>query len=272
MLIATLAFTLMQIIIKDLTAINVPQIVFFRSGVTSLLCISFLRSKGIPLIGTNQKYLALRAIFGITSMTLFFITLRTIPLGASISIKYLSPVFAAIFATLFLKEKIKSLQWIFIALAMVGVLLLKGFDSRIDNLSLGLGAVGALFGGLVYVTIGKIGKSEHPLVIINYFMFSAAVLSGLVMIFSWHNPTPIEWVKLLVLGSLGFVGQLNMTRSFQMEDVSNVAPVKYMEIIYSLLIGFFWFGEVYSWLSLAGILMILVGMLLNLLVKAGRLG
>jgi len=46
-------------------------------------------------------------------MTSFFYTVQLMPFGASVSLKYLSPVFAAIFAIFLLKEKIKHLQWLF---------------------------------------------------------------------------------------------------------------------------------------------------------------
>ena len=103
-------------------------------------------------------------------MTLFFITVQRMPFGASVSLKYLSPIFTAIFAVLLLKEKVEPIQWLFFATALGGVFLLKGFDTRIDFISLILGIIGAIFGGLVYVVIRKIGTTEHPLVIVNYFM------------------------------------------------------------------------------------------------------
>ena len=58
-----------------------------------------------------------------------------------------------------------------------------------------------------------------------------------------------------------------MTKAFQLEAASRVAPVKYMGLIYSLIIGLFWFGESYSLLSFVGILLIVGSMLMNLLVK-----
>lgn len=267
MLVATLGFTLMQVFIKELGHFHVFEIVFFRSAVTALFCIVYLRRKGVSLIGNQQKWLVLRAICGIISMTLFFVTIQRIPLGASVSLKYLSPIFAAIFAVLFINEKIKPVQWIYFLCALLGVFLLKGFDTRIDTLSLIMGVVGAIFVGLVFVLIRRIGDSEHSMVIVNYFMFSAAVLSGIAMVPFWQNPAGHEWLLLIGMGVAGYFGQVYMTKAFQLEAASRVAPVKYMGLVYSLIIGLFWFGESYTLLSLVGILLIVGSMFMNLLVK-----
>lgn len=267
MLIATLGFTGMQALVKELSDFHVFEIVFFRSGVTALLCMFYLRRKQVSLIGNRQKFLVLRAICGVISMTLFFVTVQRMPLGASVSLKYLSPIFTAVFAVLFLKEKIKPIQGLFFLIALFGVYLLKGFDTRIDTVGLVLGVTGAIFGGLVYVIIRNIGEREHPMVIVNYFMFSAAVLAGVAMIPYWETPTIYECMILILLGIFGYVGQIFMTKSFQVESASKVAQIKYMELVYSLLIGLFWFGERYAMLSFIGILLILLSMVLNVAVK-----
>ena len=264
MLLATLGFTTMQIFVKELAGFHISQIVFFRSAITALFCIVLLRRQRVSLLGNRRKLLIIRAICGTTSMVLFFLTIQRMPLGASVSLRYLSPVFTAIFAVLLLKEKVKPIQWVFFLIALLGVFLLKGFDIRIDNLSLIMGVAGALFAGIVYVIIRNLGTAEHPLVIVNYFMFFASVLAGIVMIFYWQSPTLIEWLMLLSMGIFGYLGQLYMTKSFQIEAASRVAPVKYMELVYSLIVGFFWFGESYTFLAFLGILMILGSMLLNL--------
>lgn len=263
MLLATIGFTGMQAFVKELSNFHVFEVVFFRSGVTALFCMFYLRRHKVRLIGKSQSLLLLRAIFGIISMTLFFITIQRMPLGASVSLKYLSPIFAAFFAVLFIKEKVIPIQWLCFLVALIGVYLLKGFDPRIDTLNLILGITGALFLGLVFVIIRKIGTAEHPMVIVNYFMLSATVLSGIAMIPFWKNPNPYEWLLLVGMGTFGYFGQIFMTQAFQLEPASRIAPIKYMELVYSLIIGFFIFGEAYSLLSFMGILLILGSMFFN---------
>jgi len=188
MIFATICFTIMQVFVKQAAALHTFEITFFRSAITSLCCFIYLWHNRLPIIGNNQKILFLRAFLGIISMTSFFLTLQWMPFGASVSLKYLSPVFAAIAAIILLKEKIKPRQWLFFAMALTGVLLLKGFDTRINLMGLSIGLLGAVAGGLIYAIIRKIGLTEHPFVIINYFMCSAAIIMGILMLPYWFLP------------------------------------------------------------------------------------
>lgn len=258
----------MQAMIKYLPGYHVFQVVFFRSIGTSLLCMVFLLRHGISLLGNKRGLLILRAIIGLSSMSMFFATLQRIPMGASVSLKYLSPVFTAIFAVIILKERVRWINWGFFVLALIGVLMLKGFDTQVGTLDLFLGVGGAMFAGLVYVIIRRIGNSEHPMVIVNYFMGLATILSGIAMIPFWKTPQGYEWLLLSGIGVLGYYAQVFLTKSLQVEQASKVAPVIYMELVYSLLVGFFWFEESYTPLAFGGIMLILLSMLLNVLFKA----
>lgn len=267
MIFATISFTIMQVFVKQLGNFHTFQITFFRSAVTSICCFIYLWKHQLPVIGNQQKILFIRAFLGIVSMTSFFFTLQWMPFGASVTLKYLSPIFAAIFAIFLLKEKIKPIQWLFFVMALSGVLLLKGFDTRINLMGLSIGILGAVAGGLIYPIIRKIGTSEHPMVIINYFMFTASVVMSLLMIPFWKSPTLIECSYLMLLGISGYYAQVFMTKAFQLEAVNIIAPMKYLEVIYALLIGFLWFGESYELISFLGILLIFLGMFLNLTFK-----
>ena len=267
MLIATIFFTVMQSFVKQLGDLHTFEITFFRSAITSICCFTYLGFYRLPIIGKNQKILVLRAILGIISMTSFFFTLQWMPFGAAVSLKYLSPVFAAIVALFLLKEKIKPIQWLFLSMALMGVLLLKGFDTRINLEGLTIGVLGAAAGGLIYPLIRKIGKTEHPMVIINYFMFIATLVMAGLMIPFWQTPTTLEWLLLVGIGLSGFFAQVFMTKAFQVGMVSQIAPLKYLEVVYALLIGAIWYDEQYAFLSFLGISLIIFGMLLNLRVK-----
>lgn len=267
MLLATFCFTIMQVFVKQLATLHTFQITFFRSAITSICCFLYLWKQQLPFIGNHQKILFLRAFLGIVSMTSFFFTIQWMPFGASVTLKYLSPIFAAFFAIFLLKETVKPLQWLFFGMALTGVLLLKGFDTRIPLTALSIGILGAVAGGLIYPLIRKIGNTEHPMVIINYFMFTASLVTGLLMLPFWKSPSLIEWIHLFFLGISGYFAQVFMTKAFQIEVVNIIAPMKYLEVIYALLIGFLWFGESYELISFFGILLIILGMFLNLRFK-----
>tara|TARA_R110002049_G_scaffold87533_1_gene221876 strand:+ start:22010 stop:22828 length:819 start_codon:yes stop_codon:yes gene_type:complete len=267
MLVSTLAFACMNASVKYLTNISAYQIVFFRSVSSLAFTFGFLFKNNIPILGNNKKLLILRGLVGVTSMTLFFMSTKYLPIGTAVSLRYLAPIFAAIFAVYFLKDKIKHLQWLFFIIAFMGVLVLKGLDTQLNTYGLLLILTSAIFSGLVYVVISKIGKSEHPVVIVNYFMVISTMVGGVLSINNWINPIGVQWLFLFSLGVFGYFGQVYMTKAFQMARTSQVAPLKYVEVIFTVLFGLFVFGEIYTLWSLLGIAMIVCALVMNGLYK-----
>ena len=267
MLISVLAFTIMNTLIKYLQHLPAFELVFFRSIGSSIICFFLLIKKGIPILGNQRKLLLTRGLVGVTAMFLFFAVVKLIPFGSAVSLRYISPIFAGILAIFILKERITPLQWGCFFLAFIGVLLIKGVDTRISFLGLGLIILSAFFSGMVYIIIRKIGQRDHPLVVVNYFMFTATCVGGLFSIFNWQSPVGIEWGILLSMGIFGFFGQLFMTKAYQIAAIGTVAPMKYLEAVFALIVGWFWFGEGYTLLGLIGIGLIILGMLLNIYVK-----
>lgn len=270
MLISTAGFAVMTALIKHMESVHLIMIIFFRCAITAGISTNYLLSRKISLIGTHQTLLVARAIVGLTSMSLFFITIQRIPLGASMTLKYLAPFFALVMAALWLKEKILLKQWILFGFVLFGVWLLKGHDTRIDTLNLMLGLGAAFFGGAVYVIIRKIGVREHPLVIVNYFMTLGAFLSGIALFKYWSTPTLYELCVLLLIGIVGYIGQKFMTASFQKEETNVVAPLKYLELVYAYIIGYIIFSESYPIIAVIGILIIIVSFIWNYLITVQK--
>ena len=262
-----MAFACMNGIVKHLIHIDAFQIVFFRSVSSLFFTFGFLLKNNIPLLGNNKKLLVLRGLVGVTSMALFFMSTKYLPIGTAVSLRYMAPIFAAIFAVFLLKENVKLLQWFFFAMAFAGVLILKGFDSQLDGYGLFLIFLSAIFSGLVYIVISKIGKGDHPVVIVNYFMVISTSVGGILSINNWKNPVGKEWLMLFGLGIFGYFGQVFMTKAFQIAATNQVAPLKYLEVIFTVLFGVFIFSEVYTLWSLLGMALIIGGLILNALYK-----
>lgn len=265
MLLATFSLSLMQSMIKQLDELHTFEIFFFRGLITTLICLAFLRRSKVSIWGipSARKWLILRAITGIFSTCIFYFTLKWMPFGAAVSLKYLSPIFAAVFAVFLLKESLRWPQLLFFGMALGGVALLKGYDNRIETIALILSLIAAVVGGLAFLFIRKIGAQEHPLVIVIYYMGLTTISMGLLMIPFWRWPNLEELLLLFSIGLFGFIGQYLMTQAMQTEAVARIAPLKYLELVYALLIGLIWFGETYVWWSFFGIMLIMMGMILN---------
>lgn len=271
MIFSAIAFSFMNAVAKYLSDFNAYQVVFFRSIGTLFFTVPLVIKSKVPVLGNNKKLLFLRGVYGVISLTCFFQALDYLAVGTAVSLRYTSPIFAAIFALFFLKEKIKPIQWILFLIAFGGVVIIKGFDGQVNSIGLLFVILSAIFLGLIFVVIRKIGSTEHPLVIINYFMVMAFVFGGLLSIKYWQSPENLtEWLLLLSLGIFGYFGQLYMTKALQAQETTLVAPVKYLEAIFVIIIGAFWFKEIYTIWTLLGIFLIIFGLLANIYLKQKR--
>jgi len=265
-LLATLSFAVMNMLAKYLSDFHPMQVIFFRTLGTVVFVLPYMIWHRIPILGTHHRMLLLRSVVGLISLATFFMAIQRMPLGSAVSIRYLGPIFGAMLAFLFLKEKITWLQWLSFAVAFSGVIVLKGFDLRIDQTGLILVLTSAVTVGVVFVLIRYLATREHYLTIINYFMCISLFFS--IGFFSYFRmPVGMEWGAILSIGIFGLIGQVLMTRAFELELTSVLAPFKYMELVYALILGFLIFGETYSLLPFLGILLIVSGMVMNLLGK-----
>jgi drug/metabolite transporter (DMT)-like permease len=267
MVISAIAFTFLNVFVKQNFRFNVYQIVFFRSVGSLFFTIPFLLKNNISFIGNKQKILVFRALAGLASMILFFKSMTLLPVGTAVTLRYVAPIFATIFALFWLKEKMKTFQWLFLAVAFSGVLILKGFDTQVNSLGMIFALSSAAFTGIVFILLRKIGDADHPVVVVNYFMIIAAIIAGVLMIPYWKNPAGVEWLLLLSLGVFGYYGQLYMTKAFQKVETNTIAPLKYLEVIFTLLLGIVWFQENYTIWSFIGIALIIIGLTLNVFAK-----
>ncbi|MCV6628392.1 MAG: DMT family transporter [Flavobacteriaceae bacterium] len=267
MLLSTMSFAVMNIIVKYLHDFGGHQLVFFRSLGSLMISMPLLRIQSIPMWGNNIRLLVLRGLAGVTSMFLFFSSIKYIPVGTATTLRYVAPIFAAILAVLVWKEKIRPLQWLFFLMSFVGIFIIKGFDAELQLLGVFMAIVSAFFTAMVFLIIQKIGSTEHSLVIVNYFMLIATAVGGIVCLFDWKQPTAMEWVWLLVLGVFGFFGQLFMTKAFQLANASSIAPFKYIEVVFVIGIGGWLLEESYPWFTILGILFVILGLLLNIWYK-----
>lgn len=270
MVISAVAFTFLNVLVKSLHNFSVYQIVFFRSIGSLFFTLPFLLKNKISLKGNQKGLLVLRSVFGLASMMLFFFSLKYIAMGTAVSLRYIAPVFAALFAVFFLKEKIKLIQWLFFALAFSGVLVLKGLDNELQIEGVVFALISAVFAGLVYITIRKIGNQDHPVVVVNYFMIISALIGGVLSINNWINPTGIQWLTFLSLGAFGYFAQLYMTKAMQLGETNQIAPLKYLEVIFTMIIGSLWFSEDYTLWSVLGIGLIVSGLVLNIVTKQSK--
>lgn len=267
MLLATLFFSLMNVAVKLVPHIPAVEVVFFRSVVSLILSVGILKVSKVSVWGKNKKILILRGISGAMALILYYRLIQEIPLATATTILFLSPVFATILGIFFVKEEVRPIQWFFFVISFVGIVMVKGFDPRIGTIYLLMGFSSSLFSGVAFNCIRKLNTSEHPLVIIFYFPLVTLPIAGIWTYFNWVMPQGMDWIILLMVGVLTQIAQYFMTRSFQTEEISKVASLRYLGIIYALVFGYVFFDEGFNYLVYFGMGLTIFGVVLNIWFK-----
>jgi drug/metabolite transporter (DMT)-like permease len=263
MFLSTLAFFLANICVKQVSHIPAMETVFFRCTIASVFCFIGLYRAGADWKGTNHTQLVLRGVFGTTALFLFFVTLQNIPLASAMTIQYLSPIFTTVIAIFFLGESVAKLQWLFYALAFSGVLLIERSDPRISPFYLAIGIISAFCSGMAYNLVRSMKGKEHPLTVVLHFQLIGVVVGFISLFFEWKTPAGWDWFYLLLVGIFAQLGQVFLTNALQKERVASVAIINYSGLIYALLAGSIIFSEQQTAVSLAGMLLVVFGVLLS---------
>jgi drug/metabolite transporter (DMT)-like permease len=267
MLLATLLFTCMNVFVKLVPDIPAIEVIFFRSIVSLIISFGLLKAQQIPVLGKNKKLLLMRGAAGALGLIFFFNTLQNIPLASAVTLQFLTPIFTTLLGIFLVKEKVKPLQFLFFGLAFCGTVLIKGFDARVSAYYLLLGMGAAFFSGLAYNIIRRLNVTEHPLVIIFYFLMVTLPLTGYWVLSAWVQPQGAEWLYLLLIGVLTQFAQYFMTKAYQLEELSKVSSLSYISIVYALGLGYLVFDETFHTLSYLGMMLVLAGVILNVQYK-----
>jgi drug/metabolite transporter (DMT)-like permease len=255
----------------------IHELVLFRSIISFSISAFILKRRKLPIIGSNRKWLLIRGTSGMIALTLFFYTIHKLPIAISSTLQYLAPIFTLLFATIWLKEKIKWLQWICIIIALTGVFVIGMSENTSEKLNIIhslsnfnwiiIGVVSAIFSGLAYVSVVKLKTTEQPLHVVIAFPMISLPVMAIWSYFDFVLPMGIEWIYVLLLGVFTQIAQVFMTKAFMFGDVAIVSPFQYLGSIYAIFVGMFLFNEILVLSSFIGIFLILIGVLLNIVVK-----
>ena len=265
MFFATIFFMVVKIFVKMLPHIPPMEIVFFRCLISFLITYYLLKRKGHNILGTNRSLLMMRGIFGTIGLYCYFVILQEIPLATASTLIYFTPLFTSLVGVFLLREKMSTIQWILLLIAFFGIILIQGFDSRVNIFYLLIGLGGSLCAAFAYSIIRYLRDKEHSLVLMIYFPMIAFPIGGLISIFNWVQPNLIDLFLLILIGVFTQFAQYFMTKAFQSEKVSKVSIVSYSELVFVLLIGNIFFDEKFEFLVYLGMILVTFGVIFNIL-------
>ena len=271
MVLAALAFSLTAAAVKILPDdIPAEQKLLSRSFVAILvtgLLISIRRDSTFRT--KNPKLLAVRSVLGLSAMFCYFTAIVGLPLSEAVTLNHLSPFFVALFAALFLGERLVKFQVVAIITAFLGTLLVlrPGLISFTQYALLGL--LSAVLAGGAYATLRALRKFDSPQTIVFWFSLVMFVVAFPMTISRGRLPSFEEFVILGALGVGGVVGQLSVTAAYRYAPGGEVAIYNYLGVAFSMLWQVGFFEDSLSVLPTIGAIVIVGGAYLNWRSKSG---
>jgi drug/metabolite transporter (DMT)-like permease len=254
------------------------ELVLARSLVSFVISFVVVRRRKLPLWGVNKKWLVIRSVAGTLGLSIFFYTILHLPFAVAATVQYLSPIFTIILAIIFLKERVKALQWVFISTSFIGIALI-GYDGlmqksgdigEISLLWLGLGILSAGFSGIAYMAIMKLKATDAPITIVMYFPMIAIPVMSILCLWGFTMPRGIEWVFLLLIGIFTQFAQIMLTKALHSGTAATIVPFQYLGAIYTFLIGFYLFDETLSALVNIAIIIVVLSVVVNAVLRTNK--
>lgn len=253
MLLASFSFALMGGFAKVVSEVIPPlEVTFFRNifGVV-LVGISIYK---VPLKQSGGKpfLLLFRGGMGFLALLSYFYIMAYIPLGEAVTYNKTSPIFVAIFAYIFLNEKLSKSAILAIIVGFLGIVLIAnpqgGTFDKYDILGIfsGIGAA------LAYTSIRELRKYYDTRAIVMSFM-GVGTLAPLILMMvapyievdqntdwlfaQFIMPTGELWLYLVAIGLFATVSQLLMTKAYELTKAGIVGAISYSNIVFALIIG-----------------------------------
>lgn len=268
-------FSLMSLGVKTAgQRIPSQEIVLVRGILNVLITYAMLRRAGVYIWGSRPGVLLLRGLLGFAALSCFYYALVHLPLADATVLQYTNPVWTALLAGWLLGERVRPREAALVLASLLGVVLIArpsfvfGGVPRLDLLAVAVALAGSMFSASAYITIRKLGRTEHPLVIVFYFTLVTvpAAIPGVLLAAVW--PTPFEWGVLLAIGLSAQAGQVYLTRGLQLEPAGRATAVGYLQIVFAAAWGAAFFLEMPDAWTVAGAAVILASTLI--LVRAQK--
>jgi drug/metabolite transporter (DMT)-like permease len=232
---------------KHLGQQNVPiaQIVWARLFFGMALTAPFiLKNQGAGALFPPRPYMhSIRAMLLMTATFLFFWSLKFQGIAETLAIFFVQPLVITMLSPLVLGEQVGMRRWAAVAVGFIGTLIIirPGIQTINPGVFMALGAGVSL--ACYMLMTRKIAGDATPLLTTFHTSLMGAMISSIVMLFIWQQPTQAQWGWFVLLAFIATVGHFLVVRAFDTAEASLLAPFGYTEMIMAVVAGWYFFGD-----------------------------
>lgn len=227
------------------------EIVFLRNALGLAALMTLFAVRGMGSLRTRRLGLHVqRSAINFVGMWLWFAALGLMPIGQAVALHFTLPLFAAVFAVIFLAERPGRARWAATGAGFVGVLVIlrPGLGEVNWAAAMVLGSA-ALYGGTqVYTRL--LGRTEDAGVTTFYYQLSLTIFAAVPAFWDWVTPGLAEVPALLLLAFAGTVAPYCIIRALKYAETTVVVPFEFLRLPFTVAMGYLFFAEatdVWTW-------------------------
>lgn len=223
------------------------------------------------LIGRQHLLLMLRGGLAFFAFTSYYLALKLIPFGTAATVYMTAPLFVTLLSALVLRESVGIHRWFAVLTGFAAVIIMLDPGSELFRFESAIPLFSALCYAMIPILNRRIGMSEHALTMGIYTTATYLSLISFTSLIFYALPVPAStnetvtalfqgWVSLplkdigiLLVACAIFTGALlAITQAYRIAIVSTIAPFEYSYLLWAVLIGYLFFGEVPELRTLLG--------------------
>ena len=264
MFLSVCTFSVMDLLVKWSSDYPTGEVLFFR-GFFGLLPTYFLIPKNkLKTFYTTErsKEHLFRCLMGLMALIAIVIALRELPLAVVVSLSYAAPLFITVLSIFLLSEKVGVFRWLAVLIGFVGVIIIAEPGFKGMNYLYFLPLIFCVGMAFVTITIRKLSTTE-PIWLISIFFTITISIAGLATIpMGWIMPNFQDFILLALIGVTGGSANLFLTQSYKLSEVSLVAPLKYMALVFAIGFGYLIWNEIPTAKTLVGASLVILASLI----------
>lgn len=257
MIASAVGFTAMTTLIKFLGD-DYPAALqtFYRqlAGFIVLLPI-IIRRRGAAFATTRPGILIFRSAAGTVGMILSFYAFQKMPLADANALSFTRTLWLVPLAFFVVREPVGPLRIGAAVVGFIGVLIMlrPGVGGQF---AVGWPAMAMLASSFLFaltITGMKVMTRDHsPTVLLVWSAALGLVLGVPGAIFTWRWPEPVDLALLAAMGVLGTITQGCYIKGMSIGDAGAMAPIDYIRLVFTVIVGFALFHEIPSSWTVAG--------------------
>jgi drug/metabolite transporter (DMT)-like permease len=253
------SFVLMMVSARQLTNhLTTVEILFLRSFVALVILLVIWPRLGIEAYATHRLHLhVIRNVIHFCGQYAWVWGITLAPLAVVTAIEFTMPVWVALLAAVFLRERIASHRWVAIAGGIAGVLAIVHPGAS----AFGPAALIVLSGTFCYagaVMIAKALLRTDRVTALVFYMSLLQLPMGLVgSVFVWVWPVWSDAPWIAAIGASGLTAHYAMGKALSLGDVSFVLPMDFLRLPCIALAALAIYGERIDGWTIMGALLIL---------------